>query len=133
MAIANAMSGDFTRKLTPHYRTYTVELLEDPDIDYSDKQEDMLEHAITYIRHGRYQKAEELLSNLLASTNDRSFVAAYDLGVVKEIQGDLMEAQQLYRMADALTPEPNDALDEAILRIRHSIDASKLAREQIHQ
>jgi curli biogenesis system outer membrane secretion channel CsgG len=131
--LADRMSSVFTQKLTPHYVSYSVELLDDPDTDYSDAQEKTLENALEYIRHGRYHKAEALLSNLLESTHERSYVAAYDLGVVKEVQGDLSAAQQLYKLADSLTQEPNDAIDRAMLRIRHTINASKQAREQMQR
>ena len=131
--LADAMSRDFTQKLAPYYVSYLVELLDDPEMDYTDEQEEMLEYAIISIRHGRYQKAEALLSRLFASTQERCFVAAYDLGVVKEIQGELAAAQQLYLLADALSYEPNDAIDIAVVRIAHSIDATMQAAVQIRQ
>ena len=38
-------------------------------------------------QNGRYPKAEELLSELLNTTNDGCFVASYNLGLVKELMG----------------------------------------------
>ena len=37
--LAGIISREFSYKLTPHYRKFEVELLEDPDLDYTDAQE----------------------------------------------------------------------------------------------
>ncbi len=87
--LSQNLASRFASQLTPHYRTFYVVLLEDPDTDYSDLQEDMLENALIYIEHQRYDKAEQLLSRLLDETNERSYVAAYNLGVIREINGEL--------------------------------------------
>ena len=47
--LAVAMANEFTHKLTPHYRTFSVVLLEEPDLDYDDKQEKLLEVSLVYI------------------------------------------------------------------------------------
>jgi Flp pilus assembly protein TadD len=112
---------------------YDVELLDDPDIDYTDLQEDLLEHALEYLDHRRYAKAEELLSKLLDSTSDTCFVAAYNLGVIKELTGDLTHARELYILADTLTKEPNEVLDSALARVRSSIYSREQAIRQIEQ
>lgn len=131
--LSGTISQHFVYKLTPHYITYEVTLLEDPDIDYTSEEEKLLENALIYIEHQRYDKAEKLLSRLLEESNDRSYVAAYDLGVVKEITGRLDEAQQLYSLADELTIEPIEAIDTAMLRIRRSIADHDRAQRQIRQ
>ena len=40
--LARAIAEDFTYQLTPHYKYFNVTLLEDPDLDYTDRQEKLL-------------------------------------------------------------------------------------------
>ncbi len=131
--LADTLSGDFVRQMAPYYTYYNVELLDTPEIDYTDEQEELLEHSLTYIEHSRYEKAQKLLSKLLDSTSDSCYVAAYNLGLIKERDGKLKEAQQLYMLADSLMIEPNSVVDNAIIRIKSSINARKQAKEQIIQ
>lgn len=131
--LASEVATDFVYKLTPHYTHMTVSLLEDPDIDYTAEQKKTLSLAIEYIEAGRLDKAERLLGTLLDSTGNRSYVAAYDLGVVKEAQGDLVEAKRLYHLADDLQLEPVDEINEAVMRIDHVMANREKALSQISQ
>lgn len=131
--LADEISGSFVQKLVPYYATYRVLLLDEPDIEYSDKQEDELKYALEYIQHKRYDRAEELLSKLLESTSDKSYVAAYNLAIVKEVQGDLASAKQLCELADSLTIKPVEAVDIAILRINQSISSHIQAQIQMQK
>lgn len=131
--LADDISSSFVQKLTPYYERYRVVLLDDPDIDYTDKQDDELKYALKYVEHKRYDKAEKLLSKLLNSTSDSSYVAAYNLAIVKEVQGELQSAKQLYELADSLTVKPVQAIDIAILRINRSMSSLELAQKQMQQ
>jgi curli biogenesis system outer membrane secretion channel CsgG len=132
-SLSREISEDFVYKLTPNYKSFDVVLLDDPEIDYSDEQEEMLEYALIYIERGRYKKAEELLSKLLNSTKDKCYVAAYDLGVVKEIQAQYERASQLYSLADSLTKEPEETIDMAVLRIDKLLSNQQSAHSQINR
>ncbi|WP_201352701.1 CsgG/HfaB family protein [Hydrogenimonas urashimensis] len=131
--LANEIADHFIQRLTPHYTYHEVELLEEPDIDYSAEEKKLLKNALTFIEHGRYDKAEQLLGELLRSTGEQSYVAAYDLGVVKETKGELEAARSLYLLADRNCPEPNETIDAAIVRIQQSIRAKESALKQMNQ
>jgi curli biogenesis system outer membrane secretion channel CsgG len=131
--LSSKLALQFTEQLTPSYLTLYVVLLDDPDTDYSDEEEKMLENALIYIDHERYEKAEDILSRLLAQTHERSYVAAYDLGVLKEIKGELEEAKQLYALADGLTVEPVEEIDLAVNRIKRSINNRAVVQEQMNR
>lgn len=131
--LATLIANEFVYQLTPHYSTLTVSLLDDPDLDYTSKQEKTLEVAIDYIEAGRLDKAERLLGTLLTSTHNRSYVAAYNLGVVKEAQGELEDAKRLYLMADELLQEPVDEINQAVVRIDQVILKREKALSQISQ
>ena len=119
--LSSNLALKFTAKFTPSYKSYYIGLLDEPDINYTDEYEKTLENALTYISYKRYEKAEELLSNLLERTQESSYVAAYNLGLVKEIKGEFNEAKQLYTLADNLTTEPIEEISLAMVRIKHTI------------
>jgi len=129
--LASSMASSFTYKLTPHYRYFSVELLEDEDLDYDDTQETLLESSLEYIEQNRYDKAEKLLTRLIDSTDQQSYVALYNLGVVKEAQGDYKSAKEYYEMADNLTIEPIEAINKAYIRINSIILKHNMTQEQL--
>lgn len=129
--LAGVIAKRFVYKLTPHYVTFDVPLLEDPDIDYTDEQEHLLEYGLRYVEQKRYDKAEELFRRLLESTGERSYVPFYNLGVLYEMRGNYREAQNYYRAADKLTVEPVDSINAAVVRIQRLIAKSEEAHSQI--
>ncbi|MFT5661190.1 MAG: tetratricopeptide (TPR) repeat protein [Sulfurimonas sp.] len=129
--LATSIANSFTYKLTPHYRYFSVELLDKPDLDYTDEQEDLLENALKYMEHKRYDRAESLLTNLVESTDQQSYVAFYNLGVVKETQGDYKKAKLYYERADNLTEKPVEAVSIAYNRIKAVIEESHIISQQM--
>ena len=132
-SFADSMANEFVSRLTPHYRYFRVTLLEDPDLDYTDEQEELLENALKYIEQNRYDKAEQLLTELIDATGSQSYVAFYNLGVIKEAQGKYKEAQEYYEYADNLMREPVEEINEAVVRIRNLIKKRKKAQEQLNR
>lgn len=128
---ANKMADDFVFKLTPHYGYFQVALLDSPDIKYKAREERLLEFALEYIEQNRLDKAEELLSELVDATGQKSYVAFYNLGVVKEAQGVYKDAQRYYKRADELAMKPVEEISEAYLRIARLIEKHKKATEQL--
>ena len=129
--LSDDIAYDFVSKISPNKKVLKVELLDDPEIDYNDEQDDLLEFSLKYIENGRIDKAEELLAKLLTSTNDKCYVAAYNLGVVKEVQGEYKFAKQLYDLADSLVLEPNEVIDSAVLRINKQITNKEIVDVQL--
>ncbi len=121
----------FAYKLTPHYRHFEVTLLEDPDLDYNDRQKSLLKNSLVYIEQGRNDKAEKLLIELINSTGKQSYVPFYNLGVIKEAQGKYVEAQNFYGVADNLMVEPVDEINAAVKRIKSAIIKRKKSQEQM--
>ncbi|MDK9693498.1 MAG: hypothetical protein OEL19_04525 [Sulfurimonas sp.] len=128
---ANKMADDFVFKLTPHYGYFQVALLDDPDIKYKAREEKLLKFALEYIEQNRLEKAEELLTELVDATGQKSYVAFYNLGVVKEAQGVYKDAQRYYKRADELAMKPVEEISEAYLRIARLIEKHKKATEQL--
>lgn len=131
--LASSMANSFTYKLLPHYRSFEVTLLEEPDLDYTDDQEKLLEISLEYIEHGRFDKAEQFLTMLIDTTDQQSYVAFYNLGVVKEAEGKYLEAKEYYEAADKLMVEPVEEISRAYLRINSLIAKRDKALMQMRQ
>ncbi|MEA3371393.1 MAG: CsgG/HfaB family protein [Campylobacterota bacterium] len=129
--LANAIANNFVYKLTPHYRNFRVVLLEDGDLDYNDRQERLLDVSLEYIEQGRFDKAERFLIDLIDSTNAQSYVAFYNLGVVKEAEGNYAEAKEYYENADNLMIEPVKEINAAVIRINSLIEKRKRTHAQM--
>lgn len=129
--LANEIAKDFVFKLAPHYVYIKVELIEDIEFDTGDAQKKALEGALKWIEAQRYEKAKVILEKLNGSLQGKSYAVIYDLGVVTEAQGQLEEAQKLYKEADALTLAPVEAINSSLKRILQTIAKRKAALAQI--
>jgi len=135
MAEARYLSGRiasrFVYKLMPHYRYVSVNMLEDADLDYTDKQEKLLEVALAYVEQKRYDKAQKFLIQLIDSTDQKSYVPFYNLGVLKEMDGDYISAKRYYKKADDLMVEPVEEINLALVRIDKLIQNNRVTKEQL--
>ncbi|SFV57568.1 hypothetical protein MNB_SM-6-1125 [hydrothermal vent metagenome] len=131
--LAQRIANDFAYKLTPHYRVFSVTLLEDPDLDYTSQQEKLLKVSLEYIKQNRYDKAQQFLMRLIDSTGSKSYVPFYDLGVIKEAEGKYKEAKEYYEQADNLMVEPVDEINEAVVRINALIAKREKTMEQLNR
>lgn len=131
--LAKSIAEKFIFKLKPNYVKVEVTLLDDEDIDYTDKEAGLLENGLEYINQNRLDKAEQLLSNLLQSTQSKSYVAAYNLGVVKEAKGELLEAKKYYSLADQLQIEPIEEINTAVNRIKAEVINMEQANIQVNR
>jgi tetratricopeptide (TPR) repeat protein len=130
-SLANEIGNIFVSKISPQRVVSNVYLLEDADIEYSSEQEKLLEYSIEYIEKNRLQKAKELLNRLIDSTNKKSYVPIYNLGVIYESSGEYLKAYELYKRADFLTIEPIDEIDSAMVRIKRLINNRKVLDKQM--
>jgi len=131
--IAQSIAQQFIYKLKPNYITIEVSLLDSPDLDYTEREESLLKNGLQYFTQQRLNKAEQLLSELLTSTQFKSYVAAYNLGVVNEAKGDLAKAAEYYTLADRLQIEPIDEINQAVIRIQNSLVKNKQAQGQVNR
>ena len=129
--LSNNIAYEFVAKLTPKYIYFKVALLDEIEFEASSEQETKLENALKYIEANRIDKAEELLTILLDEFDGRSYVVAYDLGVVKEASGKFDEAKNMYELADSLSSEPIEELNTALVRIDDLISKRDEAIRQI--
>jgi len=131
--LAAEMADKFVYKLAPRYKTSYLTLLDSPDIPYADNETLLLENSIEFIEASRLDKAEGLLLQLVQSTGSKSYVALYNLGVVKEAQAEYQQARRYYQMADQLQIQPVEEINLAVVRIEQVIEKHEQALQQIQR
>ena len=130
-SMSQIIAQQFVQQISPNAVSFEVELLDEPLMKMTSQQADALEAAVELLESGRWDKAERLLADLLRQTNDRSVAAAYNLGVIKELRGEYLKAQQLYRMADSLTTQSVDEINTALRRISKRMSDRARLQEQL--
>ncbi len=130
--LTNSIANEFVYKLTPKYIYFKVGILDSIELkNVTDEQEKQLEVSLKYVKAGRLEKAENILTKLLTELNDKSYVVAYDLGVVFEARGKFNEAKAIYTLADELTVEPVGEINLAVNRIQKLIEQRDEAQKQM--
>ncbi len=71
------------------------------------------------------------MKHLIDSTKQKSYVPFYNLGVIKEAQGNYTDAQKYYRSADDLVIEPVAEISGAYMRIQGLIEKDNKSKEQL--
>jgi len=117
-AMANTAAKTFVYKLSPHEIAYQIVLLEDPDIDYTDNEEKLLENFIIVMKAGRTDKGEKFAKQLVELTKGKSYVSIYNLGVIQELNGQTQEALKSFIAADSLVVTTVPEISKALTRIR---------------
>jgi len=131
--LSSDIANEFVHKITPNYVHFNVALLESIEYDgVNSKQEQQFENALEYIKAGRMIKAKAILSRLMDEVNGKSYVVAYDSGVVSEALGKLDDAKKLYVISDNLTPKPIDEVNLAMVRIDNLIEKGEEAKKQMN-
>ena len=74
-----------------------------------------------------------MLGELIETTDSQSYVAFYNLGVVKEAQGQYSEAKEYYETADKLMVEPVKAINAAVVRIDSLIAKQERLKFQLQR
>ncbi|RXI28209.1 CsgG/HfaB family protein [Aliarcobacter trophiarum] len=128
---AKSIVDEFLPYIAPTKQSYYLELFDDPDISYTKEQEIFLENGLEYLKLGELDRSMEIFSKLLNSTNDKCYVASYNLGVIKESLGEYENAKELYTLSDRLTLKPNKTVIEAISRIKQRIDEKDRLNSQM--
>ena len=129
--LSEIIARDFVYKLMPHYRYVDVSLLEDGEFDYNDEQQRYLDVALEYVKQQRYKKAQHFFVKLIDATQQKSYVPFYNLGVLKESEGDYENARKYYKKADELMVEPVEEISRAVIRIEKMQQNKEKTKEQL--
>lgn len=131
--LAGSVATQLLKDIAPSYVHFTVKLLDDPDIEYTDAQEKLLENALALIKQDRMDKANGLLSKLNDSTRGTSYVALYNLGVTEEALGNVAIAYELFKKAEdiSLMTEIIDEISLAVKRSKRNLAEFNKTKKQM--
>lgn len=131
--LASNIANQFVSLISPSYKTTSVEMLEDEDIEYTSEQSKLLENALKLVELNEIQGANEILIDLVEYTNFKSETALYNLAVTYELMGMLDSADVYYQRAKKITLRNNmtEPIILAAKRIKKAIKKQNLAQKQI--
>lgn len=129
--IADEIASAFVFRLVPHYITFKVALYKKPEVKLEKAQNEEFKSGLDFIKAGRVDRAETIFVSLMDATQNKSFAVTYNLGVIREAQGDFDEAKNLYEAADQLTLSPEKNINAALARITKLISDRDEAIKQI--
>lgn len=123
----------FKNMAVPRYVTFKVPLIESvKEVELTKVQKMNFDIGLKYIKQNRYDKADKIFMKLFNETGNRSYSIAYNAGLMKEALGKIMEAREIYKIADNLMVEPVEEISEAMKRIEGSVADYKKAQEQLN-
>lgn len=125
-----AIVDQVKRSVVPHERTMSIAMMrEDGDIT-SKAGRERFAGALKFAESGRMDRACETFKELWEA-DKRSVALNYDYGICEEAAGAFWHADELYRMADKMTNEPNKLINAALKRNGESLKkAGNLAKNR---
>ena len=131
--LSDRVANDFVRKITPQRITFKVTLIEKLDVKLPKEHEEKFKSALAFLKAGRMDRSDQLLTELLHDSQQQSYAIAYNLGVIKEASANYNDAKSLYAIADSLTLKPVKEIKLAVNRIDGLISQHHRAHNQIQQ
>lgn len=128
------LSTQFVNYISPNYYSMRVDIVEEePIIDLSSKQEDLIKRANAFLKQKVLSKATELYSEVLKE-QPNSYVANFNLGVVAEVEGNFEKAKEQYLRCTHLIKDKtkNPELMVALNRVQKVLAEKTLTTEQLN-
>ena len=126
------IAHEFVDNLTPVPYSFKVKILTDDEFyKFSEDNKNKMKTILANIKRGRYVKSADLLVDLILDTNNESYIPIYNLGIMKEAMGELIEAERLFYRAEKLCPKPIDEVLDAIVRVKKLQKERNILHEDI--
>lgn len=131
--LAANIAMQLVKDIAPSYVYFTAELMDDPDIDYTEIQKGLLKTSLALIENKRLEKAKKLLKKLNKLTNFKSYVALYNYGIVNEALGNVEEALNLFKKAEdiSLMTKVEENIAIAIIRAEKNLIELQKSNKQL--
>lgn len=113
--LSDEIVGQVKIAIIPHEQTMNISLMSDGDDLTAKGAKERFAGAIKFAASGRMDRACETFRDLF-ETDKRSVSLIYNYGVCEEAAGAFWHADELYRMADRLSTEPNNLVNIALKR-----------------
>jgi tetratricopeptide (TPR) repeat protein len=128
--MSNNIATIFLNDIAPTYKFYSIEVMEDTDIDYSSKNKDLFKKALKAFKNNNFIQANSLLKKLVHATKHKSYTALYNLALSYEALNNLENALLYYTKANNINK--NKVIQKAIKRINIAKTNKVLANQQIN-
>jgi len=127
--------NQFLQTIAPSYSTRKVKLLDEKDIVYTKTASKLLDESLKLIKEELYIDAKRLLQKLIVETNNHSYIAFYNLGVMNELLGEYQKAFKNYEKAKNVSVKGNNDIDvlKAYNKIKIIIQKDKITQKQIEE
>lgn len=108
------------QSLAPYIETLEVKLIEDTESVLPEAEENYL-NGVEFAKDQRMDRACGLW-NTASSQSPTSYAIIYSLGICAEVDGNLTQALEFYKIADGYLVTPNDIINESLARVQNLID-----------
>ena len=116
--LAYEIADDLVKDIAPSYIYFSITLLEDIDIDLTDKQEVLFQNSLEMIEYKRINKANKMLSKLNRELHSKSYVVLYNLAITEEILGNIKQAYEFLKQAEDISLESEGVVEEIVLYMK---------------
>lgn len=126
--------NDFIAHISPTYYAINARLaFKEPKIELTRESENILESGIEALKNNHLNRAQESFEKVLKITNNQSYVATHNLGLVYEAKGDFNGANAFYQKCITLIKNISEhlELELSLGRIQRSLENEKAAMKQI--
>ncbi len=121
---------EFIRDVAPYYVNMKFDLVDSEDNIKSREDKKKFNTALEFAKKNRIDRACSIWGEIY-ERNQKSISLTYNLGVCKELSGDLAGALDFYQKADSLTQKPIDLINEALERVKLQIERQERLKQQI--
>ena len=128
------MVNEFIAHISPTYYAINARLaFKEPKIELTNESEKNLEAGIEALKNNNTSLAKGYFEKVLSMTNNQSYVATHNLGLVYEAKGDFNSANAFYQKCATLVQNISEhlELELSLSRIQRSLENEKAAMKQI--
>jgi hypothetical protein len=115
--LAQTIANKLVKDIAPSYVYFTVTLLDDIDVNLTEKQEILFENALEMIEYKRINKANQFLVDLNKQLNSKSYVVLYNLAITEESLGNIEKAYVLLKLAEDISLKTEGIVEEIVMYI----------------
>lgn len=123
---------DFQNKIAPYYVKQNLALISKDDSKPSTKIKKRIKGGIKFAEAGRMDRACEIWRNA-ALEHTKGYALPYLQGVCAESESKLVEAMDLYKLADRRTSEPVKEINNALNRVNSRLNNKSKLKQQMRK
>lgn len=124
----------FIALISPTYYAIYARIAEtEPEFELSEDAQTWLKNGMNALKESRMAQAQEYFEKVLSLTEDKSYIATHNLGLVYESKGNFETANALYQRCFSLLKHPTQQLElvQSLNRIQQTLTKENCAKRQM--